>query len=51
LSLSTKNGKPWHLIYRIEVSTRSEAMFLEQKIKKEESKDILKILVAFKFGV
>ncbi|WP_348824081.1 GIY-YIG nuclease family protein [Flavobacterium aestuarii] len=47
LSLSTKNGKPWDLIYSIEVSTRSEAMLLEQKIKKKEvPKDILKILVS-----
>ncbi len=34
LSLSTKSGKPWELIYQIQFSTRSEAMLLEQKIKK-----------------
>jgi putative endonuclease len=41
LSLSTKNGKPWNLIYSIEVSTRSEAMLLEQKIKKRGAKRYL----------
>ena len=41
LSLSTKNGKPWDLIYMIEVSTRSEAMILEQKIKKRGAKRYL----------
>ena len=51
LSLSTKSGKPWELIYKIQFSTRSEARLLEQKIKKEELKGILKILVSFKFGV
>jgi putative endonuclease len=34
LSLSTKSGKPWELIYQIQFSTRSEAMLLELKIKK-----------------
>ena len=29
LSLSTKHGKPWDLIYNIEFSTRSEAVLLE----------------------
>jgi putative endonuclease len=41
LSLSTKSGKPWNLIYTIEVSTRSEAMILEQKIKKRGAKRYL----------
>ena len=34
LSLSTKSGRPWELIYQIQFPTRSEAMILEQKIKK-----------------
>ncbi|MCZ8198788.1 MAG: GIY-YIG nuclease family protein [Flavobacterium sp.] len=34
LSSSTKSGKPWVLIYKIEFKTRSEAMLLELKIKK-----------------
>jgi putative endonuclease len=38
LSLSTKSGKPWELIYQIQFSTRSEAMLLEQKIKKRGAK-------------
>ena len=38
LSLSTKNGKPWDLTYKIEVLTRSEAILLEQKIKKRGAK-------------
>jgi len=38
LSLSTKSGKPWVLIYQIKLSTRSEALFLEQKIKKRGAK-------------
>ena len=29
LNLSTKSGFPWELIYKIEFSTRSEALFLE----------------------
>jgi len=41
LSLSTKSGKPWELIYQIQFSTRSEAMLLEQKIKKRGAKRYL----------
>ena len=41
LSLSTKHGKPWGLIYNIGFSTRSEAMDLEQKIKKRGAKRYL----------
>jgi putative endonuclease len=41
LSLSTKSGKPWGLIYQIGFSTRSEAMNLEQKIKKRGAKRYL----------
>jgi putative endonuclease len=41
LSLSTKSGKPWELIYQIQLSTRSEAMRLEQKIKKRGAKRYL----------
>ena len=51
LSLSTKSGKPWELISQFKFITRSEAVLLEQKIKKEELKDILKISGSFKFGV
>ncbi|MBT8186705.1 MAG: GIY-YIG nuclease family protein [Croceitalea sp.] len=35
---STKNGKPWKLIMRIEVFSRSEAVVLERKIKKRGAK-------------
>ena len=41
LSLSTKSGKPWGLIYHIGFPTRSEAMNLEQKIKKRGAKRYL----------
>jgi len=41
LSLSTKYGKPWGLIYNTGFSTRSEAMDLEQKIKKRGAKRYL----------
>ena len=41
LSLSTKYGKPWGLIYNIGFSTRPEAMDLEQKIKKRGAKRYL----------
>jgi putative endonuclease len=41
LSLSTKSGKPWGLIYQIQFSTRSEAVLLEQKIKKRGAKRYL----------
>ncbi len=41
LSLSTKSGKPWELIYQIQFSTRSEAMLLEKKIKKRGAKRYL----------
>ena len=51
LSLSTKNGKPWDLIYTIEFSTRSEAMLLEQKIKKRGAKRYLEDIGYFKFGM
>ena len=35
---STKNGVPWILVLQLEVSTRSEAMILEKKIKKRGAK-------------
>ena len=41
LNLSTKSGKPWKLIYQIQFSTRSEAMHLEQQIKKRGAKRYL----------
>jgi putative endonuclease len=41
LSLSNKSGKPWELIYQIQFLTRSEAMLLEQKIKKRGAKRYL----------
>jgi len=41
LSLSTKSGKPWELIYQIPFSTRSEAMHIELKIKKRGAKRYL----------
>jgi putative endonuclease len=47
LSLSTKTGKPWDLIYIIKLSTRSEAMLLEQKIKKRGAKRYLQDISFF----
>ena len=41
LSLATKSGKPWTLIYQIEFNTRSEAVQLESKIKKRGAKRYL----------
>ena len=41
LSLSTKSGKPWKIIYHIAFSTRSESINLEQKIKKRGAKRYL----------
>ena len=41
LSLSTKSGRPWTLIYQIQFPTRSEAMSLEGKIKKRGAKRYL----------
>jgi putative endonuclease len=41
LSLSTKSGNPWELIYQIQLPTRSEAMLLERKIKKRGTKRYL----------
>ncbi|MDP3353715.1 MAG: GIY-YIG nuclease family protein [Flavobacteriaceae bacterium] len=41
LNLSTKSGKPWELIYQIQFQTRSEAILLEQKIKKRGAKRYL----------
>ncbi|MDG2194039.1 MAG: GIY-YIG nuclease family protein [Polaribacter sp.] len=35
---STKGGTPWELVLQLEVSTRSEAMLLERKIKKRGAK-------------
>jgi len=37
-SLSTKNGIPWKVIYTIVLSSRSEAVTLETKIKKRGAK-------------
>ncbi|MBG6061374.1 putative endonuclease [Flavobacterium sp. CG_9.1] len=47
-SLSTKSGMPWILIYQVEHSTRSEAMILENKIKKRGAKRFLEDLGFFK---
>ena len=41
LSLSTKSGIPWTLIYQIQFNTRSEALQLEIKIKKRGAKRYL----------
>ncbi|WP_415830991.1 GIY-YIG nuclease family protein [Flavobacterium weaverense] len=41
LSLSTKYGKPWELIYKIELVDRSQAVKLETKIKKRGAKRYL----------
>ena len=41
LSLSTKTGRPWSLIYQIQFNTRSEAVQLEIKIKKRGAKRYL----------
>ena len=41
LVLSTKSGTPWELILQIEVSTRSEALILERKIKNRGAKRYL----------
>ncbi|WP_343707509.1 GIY-YIG nuclease family protein [Flavobacterium sp.] len=40
-SLSTKNGAPWKIIYTIQLNSRSEAMTLENKIKKRGAKRYL----------
>jgi len=36
--LSTKSGAPWELVLQIEVSSRSEAIVLERRIKKNGAK-------------
>ena len=41
LSLSTKNGIPWELIYHISFLTRSESVIFKQKIKKRDAKRYL----------
>ncbi len=41
LSLSTKSGKPWTLIYQLQFNTRSEALQIESKIKKRGAKRYL----------
>ncbi len=41
---STKNGKPWRLVWFIQVPNRSEALKLEQKIKKRGAKRFLEDL-------
>jgi len=38
---STKGGTPWELVLQLKVSTRSEAMLLEKKIKKRGAKRFL----------
>ena len=35
---STKTGTPWNVVLQIEVSNRSEALILENKIKKRGAK-------------
>lgn len=47
-SLSTKFGKPWKLINQIQFPTRSEAIILEQKIKKRGAKRYLEDIGFFK---
>ncbi|WP_303315446.1 GIY-YIG nuclease family protein [Flavivirga abyssicola] len=39
---STKGGSPWQLIKTLEVANRSEALRLENKIKKRGAKRFLK---------
>ncbi len=41
LVTSTKTGVPWDLVFTKEVKTRSEALFLEKKIKGRGSKRCL----------
>ncbi|MEM8520599.1 GIY-YIG nuclease family protein [Flavobacterium sp. PL12] len=41
LSLSNKYGKPWELIYKIDLVDRSQAVQLETKIKKRGAKRYL----------
>ena len=41
LSLSTKSGISWNLVYQIQFNTRSEAVQLEIKIKKRGAKRYL----------
>ncbi|WP_117885694.1 GIY-YIG nuclease family protein [Aureibaculum luteum] len=38
---STKNGIPWELVDKFEVSSRTEAVALERKIKKRGAKRFL----------
>jgi putative endonuclease len=45
--LSTKSGNLWELIYQIQFSTRSEAVHLEQQIKKRGAKRYLSDLGFF----
>ena len=42
LSISTKHGKPWQLVTFYELTTRSEAMLLEKRIKKRGIQRFLK---------
>ena len=45
---STKRGIPWKLVLRLEITSRSEAMLLEKKIKKRGAK---RYLIDNQFGV
>jgi putative endonuclease len=47
LCLSTKSGKPWELIFQFKFITRSEAVLLEQKIKKRGAKRYLEDIEFF----
>ena len=47
LSLFTKSGKPWTLIYQIQFNNRSEAVQLESKIKKRGAKRYLEDISFF----
>jgi putative endonuclease len=40
-SISTKSVKPWEIVYKTPLPTRSEAMLLELKIKKRGAKRYL----------
>ena len=41
---STKNGKPWRMVWHTQVADRSEALKLEIKIKKRGAKRFLEDL-------
>jgi putative endonuclease len=45
----TKRGRPWKLVYKKQFSSKREAQYWEQRIKKLKRRDIIELIINDKF--